>query len=80
MKQVLFTLRMLYFRNPTPPVDYETVIDFNWLPVNDTAHINYLDINGNFTLLEDPEGKRVRFWDDLYHSNAAASTATTPTS
>ncbi|KAI8425009.1 hypothetical protein MSG28_006896 [Choristoneura fumiferana] len=65
--------------NPTPPVDYESVIDFDWLPVNDTAHINYLDINSNFTLLEDPEPKRVLFWDGLYNSNGA-SVATTPTS
>ncbi|XP_063539334.1 venom carboxylesterase-6 [Cydia strobilella] len=58
--------------NPTPPVDYESVVDFTWLPVNETAHINYLDINSNFTVLEDPEAKRVRFWDWLYENNSAA--------
>ncbi|KAL0819630.1 hypothetical protein ABMA28_007707 [Loxostege sticticalis] len=54
--------------NPTPPVDYESVVDFKWMPVNDTTHVNYLNIDGNFTLLSDPEAKRVRFWDWLYEN------------
>ncbi|VVC91510.1 unnamed protein product [Leptidea sinapis] len=58
--------------NPTPPVDYESVVNFKWNPVNDTRHnINYLDITGNFTLRTDPEPKRVRFWDWLYENYAA---------
>ncbi|XP_038206794.1 venom carboxylesterase-6-like [Zerene cesonia] len=52
--------------NPTPPIDYESIVDFKWLPVNDTQHINYLDITGNFTMKKDPEPKRVSFWDWLY--------------
>ncbi|XP_028159051.1 venom carboxylesterase-6 [Ostrinia furnacalis] len=56
--------------NPTPPVDYDSIIDFKWQPVNDTSHINYLDIDGNFTQLTDPEAKRVRFWDWLYENYA----------
>ncbi|CAH2094603.1 unnamed protein product [Euphydryas editha] len=63
--------------NPTPPIDYESAVNFKWLPVNDTSHINYLDITGNFTLLRDPEAKRVRFWDWLYdnYANKLASTS-----
>ncbi|XP_053613793.1 carboxylic ester hydrolase [Plodia interpunctella] len=56
--------------NPTPPVDYESIVDFKWLPVNDTTSIDYLNINGNFTLLKDPEPKRVKFWDWLYENYA----------
>ncbi|XP_068619235.1 carboxylic ester hydrolase [Battus philenor] len=59
--------------NPTPPVDYESIVNFNWLPVNDTEHVNYLNINGNFTLLTDPEAKRVQFWDWLYENYASVS-------
>ncbi|CAH0728291.1 unnamed protein product, partial [Brenthis ino] len=59
--------------NPTPPVDYESVVDFTWLPVNDTTHVNFLDIAGNFTLRFDPEAKRVRFWDWLFESYAESS-------
>ncbi|KPJ18206.1 Venom carboxylesterase-6 [Papilio machaon] len=51
--------------NPTPPVDYESILDFKWLPVNETEHMNYLNINGNFTLQTAPEAKRVKFWDWL---------------
>ncbi|CAK1583667.1 unnamed protein product [Parnassius mnemosyne] len=57
--------------NPTPPVDYQSAVDFKWLPVNDTQHINYLNIDGNFTLLTDPDAKRVRFWDWLYENYAS---------
>ncbi|XP_047536605.1 esterase E4-like [Vanessa atalanta] len=60
--------------NPTPAIDYESVVDFKWLPVNDTSHINYLDITENFTLQTDPEAKRVRFWDWLYENYASKRT------
>ncbi|XP_026760793.1 carboxylic ester hydrolase-like [Galleria mellonella] len=56
--------------NPTPPVDYESVVDFKWLPVNDTTHIDYLNINSKFTLEKDPESIRVRFWDWMYENYA----------
>ncbi|KAM3956544.1 carboxylic ester hydrolase [Aphomia sociella] len=56
--------------NPTPPVDYESVVDFKWLPVNDTSHVDYLNINSKFTLEKDPESKRVRFWDWIYENYA----------
>ncbi|XP_072929862.1 carboxylic ester hydrolase [Epargyreus clarus] len=56
--------------NPTPPVDYESVVDFTWQPVNETSPITYLDINSNFTLQTNPEEKRVRFWDWLYENYA----------
>ncbi|XP_013183727.2 carboxylic ester hydrolase [Amyelois transitella] len=56
--------------NPTPPVDYESVVDFKWPPVNDTSSIDYLNINGNFTVKKDPESKRVKFWDWLYENYA----------
>ncbi|XP_045537697.1 venom carboxylesterase-6 [Papilio machaon] len=59
--------------NPTPPVDYESILDFKWLPVNETEHMNYLNINGNFTLQTDPEAKRVKFWDWLYDNYANKS-------
>ncbi|XP_013135434.1 PREDICTED: bile salt-activated lipase-like [Papilio polytes] len=59
--------------NPTPPVDYESIVDFKWLPVNETERMNYLNINGNFTLLTDPEAKRVKFWDWLYDNYANES-------
>ncbi|KPI92286.1 Venom carboxylesterase-6 [Papilio xuthus] len=59
--------------NPTPPMNYESILDFKWLPVNGTEHMNYLNINGNFTLLTDPEAKRVRFWDWLYDNYANKS-------
>lgn len=60
-----------FFRNPTPPVDYESVVDFEWLPVNDTSGVHYLDITGNFTLRTNPEAKRISFWDWLYENYAA---------
>ncbi|RVE50094.1 hypothetical protein evm_005300, partial [Chilo suppressalis] len=56
--------------NPTPPVDYESVVNFKWGPVNDTRHVDYLNIDGNFTQLTGPEAKRVRFWDWLYENYA----------
>ncbi|CAG4953900.1 unnamed protein product [Parnassius apollo] len=59
--------------NPTPPIDHESPVDFQWLPVNNTQHINYLNIDGNFTLLTDPDAKRVRFWDWLYENYASES-------
>ncbi|KAF9413122.1 hypothetical protein HW555_008564 [Spodoptera exigua] len=49
--------------NPTPSVDYESVVDFTWPQVNNTEHVSYLDINGNFTVQSDPEAKRVKFWN-----------------
>ncbi|PZC80786.1 hypothetical protein B5X24_HaOG200160 [Helicoverpa armigera] len=52
--------------NPTPDVDYESVVDFKWPQVNNTEHISYLDISGNFTVQTDPEAKRVKFWNWLY--------------
>ncbi|CAH2233686.1 venom carboxylesterase-6 [Pararge aegeria] len=57
--------------NPTPPVDYESIVDFKWLPVNDTVNANYLDITQNFTLKVNPEATRVRFWDWLYKNYAS---------
>ncbi|KAF9806144.1 hypothetical protein SFRURICE_016343, partial [Spodoptera frugiperda] len=57
--------------NPTPSVDYESVVDFTWPQVNSTEHISYLDINGNFTIQTDPEAKRVKFWNFLYENYAA---------
>lgn len=67
-----FKVMISFSRNPTPPVDYESIIDFKWLPVNDTTHINYLNIDGNFTQLAEPEPGRVRFWDRLYETYAPA--------
>lgn len=58
------------FRNPTPPVDYESVVDFEWLAVN-TSRVHYLDITGNFTLRTEPEAKRIQFWDWLYEKYVA---------
>ncbi|CAH2045327.1 unnamed protein product, partial [Iphiclides podalirius] len=55
--------------NPTPPSD-DSILDFKWQAVNNTEHMNYLDINGNFTMLTDPEAKRVQFWDWLYDNYA----------
>lgn len=52
--------------NPTPTVDYESVVDFEWPQVNDTEHMSYLDIDGNFTVQTNPEAKRVKFWNWLY--------------
>ncbi|OWR46748.1 alpha-esterase [Danaus plexippus plexippus] len=52
--------------NPTPPIDYESVLDFKWPPVNDSDHVTYLDITRQFAVKSDPEPKRVRFWDWLY--------------
>ncbi|CAH0690199.1 unnamed protein product [Spodoptera exigua] len=57
--------------NPTPSVDYESVVDFTWPQVNNTEHVSYLDINGNFTVQSDPEAKRVKFWNFLYENYAA---------
>ncbi|XP_075982764.1 carboxylic ester hydrolase [Anticarsia gemmatalis] len=56
--------------NPTPPVDYESVVDFKWPAVNGTEHISYLDITGNFTIRTDPEAKRIKYWDFLYENYA----------
>ncbi|CAD0203924.1 unnamed protein product [Chrysodeixis includens] len=56
--------------NPTPPVDYESVVDFTWPRVNSTEHVSYLDIDGNFTVKADPETKRVEFWNWLYENYA----------
>lgn len=56
--------------NPTPPVDYESIVDFKWLPVNESSHVNYLDITGNFTSKVDPEQRRINFWDWLYENFA----------
>lgn len=47
------------------------MVDFNWPQVNDTEHISYLDIDGNFTVRADPEAKRVKFWNWLYDNYAA---------
>lgn len=60
----------VFFRNPTPPVDYVSVVDFTWPQVNDTEQINYLDITGNFTIRTDPEAKRIKYWDWLYENYA----------
>ncbi|XP_030024687.2 venom carboxylesterase-6 [Manduca sexta] len=58
--------------NPTPPVDYESVVDFKWLPINgSTSHIDYLDITGNFTMEANPEEKRISFWNWLYENYAS---------
>ncbi|KAG7297938.1 hypothetical protein JYU34_018693 [Plutella xylostella] len=56
--------------NPTPPVDYESIVDFKWLPVNDTSTVRYLNIDANVTMEEDPDGARVQFWDWLYDTFA----------
>ncbi|CAF4911383.1 unnamed protein product [Pieris macdunnoughi] len=57
--------------SPTPPVDYESIVNFNWLPVNTAKPINYLDITetGNFTQRIDPESNRLHFWDWLYDNS-----------
>lgn len=71
----LYPFAPICFRNPTPAVDYESVVDFVWPQVNDTEHISYLDINGNFTVQEEPEAKRVKFWNWLYDNYAAKQEA-----
>lgn len=63
-----------FLRNPTPPVEYESIVDFTWPPVNSSSsQVDYLDINSNFTLHSDPEAARVRFWDWLYENYATAA-------
>lgn len=60
--------QIIFHRNPTPPVDYESIVDFKWLPIDNSQHLNYLDITeiGNFKQRADPEPERLRFWDWLY--------------
>ncbi|KOB73199.1 Alpha-esterase [Operophtera brumata] len=49
----------------------KSAVDMEWLPVNGTSQVNYLDITGNFTLRTDPETKRMSFWDWLYENYVA---------
>lgn len=53
-------------------MDYDSVLDFTWPPVNaSSSHVNYLDMDTNFTLRSNPESARVRFWDWLYENYLA---------
>lgn len=60
-------------------MDYESVVDFMWPRVNNTEHVSYLDIDGNFTVKTDPETKRVEFWNWLYEKYADKETDTNTT-
>lgn len=60
--------------NPTPPVDYESILDFTWEPVTDINKINYLNIDANFTTGVQPEADRIAFWNEIFEQYVSRAT------
>ncbi|KAI4468814.1 carboxylesterase [Holotrichia oblita] len=54
------------------PRELDNIIDVYWEPIRDNK-MNYMEIDYQLKTGEDPDGDRMRFWDEIYSQSIATS-------
>lgn len=62
-----------FAKNGDPnPRQLDNIIDVYWEPIRNNR-MNYMEIDYQLKMGEDPDGDRMRFWDEIYSQNLITS-------